>query len=242
MKKGNRCTICTGCGRCFGEFDDPCDIIAVNDGNPVMGAPLFRPIICTDIGTTTVAMAYIDSEGRAADTYVCLNPQGRFGADVLSRIKASADKFALEEMKESIRNVIGTGVKKFIRENGLSGSVDMYVSANTTMTYLLMGYDPAELGEAPFTASHINGDFYEMKILSFMLEDVDNSYSPKEAAYKCIYSYDFKYWPQGRRGTGFRTNGCRAARFFFERQDDRWVLYGWKDMGVCDAPENESIL
>ena len=90
--------------------------------------------------------------------------------------------------------------------------------------------------------SGIVRDFYEMKILSFMLEDVDNSYSPKEAAYKCIYSYDFKYWPQGRRGTGFRTNGCRAARFFFERQDDRWVLYGWKDMGVCDAPENESIL
>ena len=164
MKKGNRCTICTGCGRCFGEFEDPCDIIAVNDGNPVMGAPLFRPIICTDIGTTTVAMAYIDPEGRAADTYVCLNPQGRFGADVLSRIKASADKFALEEMKESIRNVIGTGVKKFIRENGLSGNVDMYVCANTTMTYLLMGYDPAELGEAPFTASHINGDSFEMKI------------------------------------------------------------------------------
>ena len=164
MKKGNRCTICTGCGRCFGEFVNPCDIITVNEGSLIDGALLSHPVICTDIGTTTVAMAYFDPDGKVAGTYVCLNPQGRFGADVLSRIKASADKYALEEMKESIRNVIGTGVKKFIRDNDLSGKIDMYVSANTTMTYLLMGYDPAELGEAPFTASHINGDSYEFTI------------------------------------------------------------------------------
>lgn len=164
MKKGSRCTICTGCGRCFGEFEDPCDIITVKEGSPVSDIPVLRHVICADIGTTTVAMAYVGADGKTAGTYACLNPQGRFGADVLSRIKASADKYALEEMKESIRNVIGTGVKKFIRENNLSGKLDMYVSANTTMTYLLMGYDPTELGEAPFTASHINGDSYEMKI------------------------------------------------------------------------------
>ena len=148
MKKGSRCTICTGCGRCFGEFEDPCDIITVKEGSPVSDIPVLRHVICADIGTTTVAMAYVGADGKTAGTYACLNPQGRFGADVLSRIKASADKYALEEMKESIRNVIGTGVKKFIRENNLSGKLDMYVSANTTMTYLLMGYDPTELGEA----------------------------------------------------------------------------------------------
>ncbi|MCR5441960.1 MAG: ASKHA domain-containing protein [Lachnospiraceae bacterium] len=163
MKKGNRCTICTGCGRCFGEFEDPFDILTIGEGR-FTGGLVSRPLICTDIGTTTVAMAYVGADGKVAGTYVSLNPQGRFGADVLSRIKASADKYALEEMKESIRNVIGTGVKKFIRENDLNGKLDMYVSANTTMIYLLMGYDPAELGEAPFTASHINGDSYEMKI------------------------------------------------------------------------------
>ena len=168
MKKGNRCTICTGCGRCFGEFEDPCDIISVKEGSLVSGGPVSRPVICTDIGTTTVAMAYFDADGKVTATYVCLNPQGRFGADVLSRIRASADKYALEEMKESIRNVIGSGVKKFIRENDLGGKIDMYVSANTTMTYLLMGYDPAELGEAPFTASHISGESYE-----FMISDAE---------------------------------------------------------------------
>ena len=164
MKKGNRCTICTGCGRCFGEFENPCDILTFNKGSFFEGASVSRPVICTDIGTTTVAMVYADADGRALNSYVCLNPQGKFGSDVLSRIRAAKDVNALDEMKKSILEVLETGIKKFIRENDLSGSAEMYVSCNTTMTYLLMGYDPAELGEAPFTATHINGESFEMKV------------------------------------------------------------------------------
>ena len=164
MKKGNRCTICTGCGRCFGEFENPCDILTFGKGSFIEGASVSRPVICTDIGTTTAAMVYVDENGKALNTYVCLNPQGKYGSDVLSRIRAAADGNALDEMKKSILEVLETGIKKFIRENDLSGSAEMYVSCNTTMTYLLMGYDPAELGEAPFTASHINGESFEMKV------------------------------------------------------------------------------
>ena len=164
MKKGNRCTICTGCGRCFGEFENPCDILTFNKGSFFEGASVSRPVICTDIGTTTVAMVYADADGRALNSYVCLNPQGKFGIDVLSRIRAAKDVNALDEMKKSILEVLETGIKKFIRENDLSGSAKMYVSCNTTMTYLLMGYDPAELGEAPFTVTHINGESFEMKV------------------------------------------------------------------------------
>ena len=163
MKKGNRCTICTGCGRCFGEFENPCDILTLNKGSFIEGTSVSHPVICTDIGTTTVAMVYIGTDGKALNTHVCLNPQGKYGADVLSRIRAAEDTNALDEMKKSITEILEAGVKKFIRENGLSGCIDMYVSCNTTMTYLLMGYDPSELGEAPFTASHINGESFEMK-------------------------------------------------------------------------------
>ena len=164
MKKGNRCTICTGCGRCFGEFENPCDILTFNKGSFFEGASVSRPVICTDIGTTTVAMVYADADGRALNSYVCLNPQGEFGSDVLSRIRAAKDVNALDEMKKSILEVLETGIKKFIRETDLCGQTDMYVSCNTTMTYLLIGYDPAELGEAPFTATHINGENFEMKV------------------------------------------------------------------------------
>lgn len=165
MKKGNRCTICTGCGRCFGEFENPCDILTIGKGSFVEGASVSRPVICTDIGTTTVAMVCIDTDGEALNTYVCLNPQGKYGSDVLSRIRAAKDAGALDEMKKSITEVLEAGVKKFIRENDLSGQIDMYVSCNTTMTYLLMGYDPAELGEAPFTATHIKGESFVMNVM-----------------------------------------------------------------------------
>lgn len=90
--------------------------------------------------------------------------------------------------------------------------------------------------------SGIEREFNSLEILDFNLEDADNFYSPKKAAYKCIFSYDFKYWPKGKSGTGFRSKGCRAARFFFERQDDLWVLYGWKDLGECDVPLAENRL
>ena len=90
--------------------------------------------------------------------------------------------------------------------------------------------------------SGITREFYSLEMLDFNLEDADNFYSPKQAAYKCTFSYDFKYWPRGKRGTSFRTKGCRDARFFFSREDDLWVLYGWKDLGECDAPPAENLL
>lgn len=164
MKKGNRCTICTGCGRCFGEFENPCDILTIGKGSYLESASVSHPVICTDIGTTTVAMVCIDADGKALNTYVCLNPQGKYGSDVLSRIRAAKDANVLGEMKKSITEVLEAGVKKFVRENSLVGCIEMYVSCNTTMTYLLMGYDPAELGESPFTATHINGESFEMKV------------------------------------------------------------------------------
>ncbi len=164
MKKGNRCTICTGCGRCFGEFEEHFDILTVNRGSFLNGTSVSHPVICTDIGTTTVAMVCVDADGKALNTYVTLNPQGKYGSDVLSRIRAAADKAVLDEMKKSILEVLEKGIKKFIRENDLCGSAEMYVSCNTVMTYLLMGYDPAELGVAPFGASHINGESFEMKV------------------------------------------------------------------------------
>ena len=40
----------------------------------------------------------------------------------------------------------------------------MVIAANTTMSYLLMGWDPRELGQAPFLASHLDGASFELPI------------------------------------------------------------------------------
>ena len=177
MKKGNRCTICTGCGRCFGEYEFKPDIISYS-GSEDLKVSLPGPVICADIGTTTIAMILVDETGNVIDHFAALNPQGKCGADVLSRIKTAADPTVLTDMKDSVRDVLSRGAKQFIKkikseseagaESGECSSnvstLKMYLSANTTMTYLCMGYDPAELGQAPFHAEHIKGERFVLNI------------------------------------------------------------------------------
>lgn len=56
-----------------------------------------------DIGTTTIAMELVDMDsGAEIDSYLCINRQRRYGADVISRIQASVEG-KKEELQESIR-------------------------------------------------------------------------------------------------------------------------------------------
>lgn len=49
-------------------------------------------IIAVDLGTTTIAMQLRDAEtGAVADTYCEMNPQRKYGTDVLARIQAAVD-------------------------------------------------------------------------------------------------------------------------------------------------------
>ena len=48
-------------------------------------------LVTVDVGTTTIAMQLYDWDGSVATDFACVNPQVRFGADVLSRIRAAQD-------------------------------------------------------------------------------------------------------------------------------------------------------
>ncbi|MCM1253807.1 MAG: ASKHA domain-containing protein [Clostridium sp.] len=133
-------------------------------------------VIAVDLGTTTIAMQLTDMEtGAVVDTYCALNPQRRYGADVLSRIKAAgpADSEYAKDMRNSVWEVIWDGVEQFSRT--LQGLPDVPVSetasvseavlvssaekrirciciaGNTTMEHLLMGLSTESLGHSPFT-------------------------------------------------------------------------------------------
>jgi uncharacterized 2Fe-2S/4Fe-4S cluster protein (DUF4445 family) len=137
-------------------------------------------------------MICCDEQGHVIDSYVSLNPQGKYGADVISRIRAAADPDVLNDMKYAVTEVLKKGTSQFlsklyykstgldhVSENGsaelshtdvigftASGieEIKMYISANTTMSYLLLGLDPAELGEAPFNATHISGEEFSINL------------------------------------------------------------------------------
>lgn len=106
-----------------------------------------------DIGTTTVELNLIDVDnGKAAGTLTELNSQGKFGADILSRIK-----FAVEsdknrrEIQSAIVNQISSMLKKLssgVKINSLTAV------GNPAMVCFLSGIDSRSLGFAPFTLTH----------------------------------------------------------------------------------------
>lgn len=104
--------------------------------------------IILDIGTTTVAACLIDLKtGEILKKQTCLNPQGVFGADVLSRIQACGEGHLLDLQKVILRD---TAV---LIEQLAKGDVirELVVAANTTMLHLFLGVDPSSIGVAPFT-------------------------------------------------------------------------------------------
>lgn len=161
-KRGLRCQICTGCGLCpgvtkGGEAAGGFHVLAEElhgKPEPIDGS---RRLAVVDIGTTTVAMLLYHKNGQVADRYMAVNPQNVYGADVLSRIRAAQDPRAAEDMQMLIRQVLEQGIHRF--EQNLEAGETMYLvlAANTAMTYLFMGWDPAELGRAPFHVSHLAG-------------------------------------------------------------------------------------
>ena len=107
-----------------------------------------------DIGTTTIAMELVDMDsGAEIDSYLCINRQRRYGADVISRIQASvAGK--KEALQASIRQDLFTGLEKLTR-GGEIVPEKVVIAGNTTMIHLLMGYPCDTLGVYPFTPHQI---------------------------------------------------------------------------------------
>lgn len=106
--------------------------------------------VCIDIGTTTVAFELITKEGTLK-TYKTVNPQRRFGSDVLSRIEA-ANRGRGDEMTQLIRYTAAKGFREVTED--YRDTKKVVIAGNTTMIYLLMGYSCASLGSYPFKAEH----------------------------------------------------------------------------------------
>lgn len=162
-KRGLRCQICTGCGLCPGITPDGAaagglHILAEDalrgERVPMPGS---RCLVVADIGTTTVAMLLYGADGSVKDRYVAVNPQTAYGADVISRIRAAENEKAAEDMRRMIRRVLEHGLERFAKQLHAGEELYLVLAANTTMTYLLMGWNTLELGYAPFHASRLSG-------------------------------------------------------------------------------------
>lgn len=158
-QRGLRCQICTGCGLCpgvaaAGSTAGKMHILTENPFTESQPLPEGERLAVADIGTTTIAMLLYAADGTVCDRYVAVNPQTEYGADVISRIRAAEDKAVAEELQRLVKQVLESGLQRFCSHLEPEEKLLLVLAANTTETYLLMGWDTSELGCAPFRVSH----------------------------------------------------------------------------------------
>ena len=104
-----------------------------------------------DLGTTTLALYLIDMKtGETLSAKSELNPQRRYGADVISRIDACM-RGKKNELHKAISEKTAELLKSVYSEYGTESANCLYVTGNTTMLHLFLGEDPSGIGVFPFT-------------------------------------------------------------------------------------------
>jgi len=126
-----------------------------------MLSPIFEKYgIAVDIGTTTLASKLYSVDGDVLAGASILNPQGVFGADVISRIEAHLSGKG-GELAHLIREAIDSLIRQMANEAGISAyDIDgAVITGNTAMLYLLTDTSPLALSRAPFEADRLFGEF-----------------------------------------------------------------------------------
>ena len=122
--------------------------------------PLFsRYGVAIDIGTTTLAARLYDTQGTLLSEASDLNPQAKWGADVVSRIEAALDGKD-EALARSIRKALTDTLsvlahKANIRAEEIDGVV---ITGNTVMLSLLTEDSVEPFSHAPFAVSRFFGE------------------------------------------------------------------------------------
>ena len=111
--------------------------------------------VAVDVGSTTVAGYLLDlATGEVAATAGRMNPQIRFGEDLMSRVSyAMLNPGGTAELTEAVRAAIDELIGELCDTAGIdrSGICDLVVVGNPIMHHLVLGIDPTPLGAAPFT-------------------------------------------------------------------------------------------
>jgi uncharacterized 2Fe-2S/4Fe-4S cluster protein (DUF4445 family) len=110
--------------------------------------------LAVDVGSTTIAAHLCDlSDGRVLASSGVMNPQIRFGEDLMSRVSyAMMNPGGDREMTRAVREAIDALARAVAEEAGADPGliVESVFVCNPVMHHLLLGIDPVELGQAPF--------------------------------------------------------------------------------------------
>jgi len=111
--------------------------------------------IAVDIGTTTVVAKLINMvDGQCLATEAVLNPQSRYGDDVISRISYAHNEEKLAELHGVITDCVNDLAVKLCNKTGVNAHFiyEMCVVGNTTMNHIFLELPISQLGQAPYKA------------------------------------------------------------------------------------------
>lgn len=110
--------------------------------------------LAVDLGSTTIAAHLCNlSDGSIAGSVGIMNPQIRFGEDLMSRVSyAMLNPGGCKEMKLSILEALDTLFEEVATNADVHCNqiMELTIVGNPVMHHILLGIDPTELGQAPF--------------------------------------------------------------------------------------------
>ena len=116
--------------------------------------------MAVDLGSTTIAAHLCDLQtGEVVASSGSMNPQIRFGEDLMSRVSYSMmNSKGDEEMTSSVRAGMNELFSEVAQEANISTNLimDAVFVCNPVMHHLFLGIDPFELGQAPFALATSN--------------------------------------------------------------------------------------
>jgi len=110
--------------------------------------------LAVDVGSTTIAAHLCDLlTGNVLATSGAMNPQIRFGEDLMSRVSyAMMHPGGAQQMTAAVRSALNELIAQVAGDAGVRSEeiLEAAVVGNPIMHHLLLGIDPVELGGAPF--------------------------------------------------------------------------------------------
>jgi uncharacterized 2Fe-2S/4Fe-4S cluster protein (DUF4445 family) len=110
--------------------------------------------LAIDVGTTTVSCQLVDmASGEVLAIDGAMNPQIRFGEDLMSRVSYVMDKpESVKDMATVLRDTVNLLIADTCRQTEVNSTdiIEVVMVGNPIMHHLALGLNPSELGVAPF--------------------------------------------------------------------------------------------
>ena len=132
--------------------------VAVHDRSRIVAVwPGFQERVyglAIDVGSTTIAAHLCDlTTGEVVGSAGLMNPQIRFGEDLMSRVSYSMmNPGGAAQMTSAVRQALGDLAAEVAKAAGIARELILEATlvGNPIMHHLVLGIDPVELGGAPF--------------------------------------------------------------------------------------------